>query len=176
MAGRDLNFVIVIGRLTNNVELKYTTSGLPVAKFSIANNTFFTQNKEKKNYVNYFDIVVWGNQAVNCQKYLKKGSQIAVEGHLRQNRWTDANTNKTISKIEIIATSIQFLTTLASSSTNIDNLQGQNNISSKQVQNGQQKANPFDDIGSNDDVINGDIYDSDFTDDNFGNGDDDIPF
>jgi len=176
MSGRDLNFVIVIGRLTQNIELKYTGKGIPIAKFSIANNTFFVQNKEKKNYVNYFDIVVWGNQAINCERYLKKGSQVAVEGYLRQNRWTDSNTNKTVSKIEIISNSIQFLTPSSSSNTTISSTFTGNN---SQYQNGNQKTNitnPFDDISEKDNgMIDEDIYNNDFSDDNFGN-EDDIPF
>lgn len=176
MSGRDLNFVIIIGRLTQNPEIKYTTNGIPVAKFSIANNTYYLQNQERKSYVNYFDITVWGNQAINCEKYLKKGSQIAIEGHLRQNRWTDPNTNKTISKVEITATSVQFLTP-ASSSTSIENpSQFKNEIVSKQYQNNQKNniINPFDDISdtNSEEIIN---YNDDFSEENFEN-DDDIPF
>lgn len=108
---RDLNQVIIIGRLTKNPEIKYTASGLPVAKMSIANNGGLVgQGNEKKEIVSYFDVTVWGNQAVNCEKYLKKGSQIAVDGHLRQNRWVDQTTGKNQSKVEIVANGVQFLT------------------------------------------------------------------
>lgn len=174
---RDLNMVVIIGRLTQNPELKYTTGGIPVAKFSIANNTSYMQNNERKNYANFFDVTVWGNQAVNCEKYLKKGSQIAIEGHLRQNRWTDPTTNKTLSKIEIVANSIQFLTPISSNTESIS--QFQNNISSKQNQqkNNSTIPNPFDDIDPNKNNAGmDDSYDNNFQDDDFGNGDDDIPF
>ncbi len=106
---RDLNQVIVIGRLVRNPEIKYTASGVPITKFSIANNVSFMQNKELKEYVNYFDVNVWGNQAINCEKYLKKGSQVAITGSLRQNRWNDKSTGQTRSKVEITAMSVQFL-------------------------------------------------------------------
>ncbi len=105
---RDLNQVIIIGRLVRQPEVRYTANGLPVAKFSIANNEVFNQGNEKKEIVNYFDIVVWGNQAVNCEKYLNKGSQVAIDGRLRQNRWDDPSGQKR-SKVEIIASSVQFL-------------------------------------------------------------------
>ena len=107
---KDLNQVTLIGRLVKNPEIKYTTSGQPVAKFAIACNESYMQNNERKDVTSFFDIVVWGNQAVNCEKYLKKGNQAAISGKLRQNRWTDQATGKNLSKIEIIADSVQFLT------------------------------------------------------------------
>lgn len=108
---RDLNQVIIIGRLVRDPEIKYTSTGTPVTKFSIANNAGYTQGNEKKDVVNFFDINVWGNQAENCSKYLKKGSQVAIDGHLRQNRWVDQATGKNVSKVEIVANSVQFLST-----------------------------------------------------------------
>jgi len=101
----DLNQTLLIGRLTKDPEIKYTANGTPVTKFSIANNSI----ANKTEYVNYFDVNVWGTQAVNCEKYLKKGSQIAVNGSLRQNRWQDQSTGQVKSKVEINAFSVQFL-------------------------------------------------------------------
>jgi len=115
---RDLNQVTVIGRLVKDPEIKYTASGVPVTKFSIANNSSYMQNNELVESVSYFDINVWGNQAVNCEKYLKKGSQVAIIGALRQNRWTDKTSGQTRSKVEITANSVQFLTP-ASGSQNV---------------------------------------------------------
>ncbi len=106
---RDINHVFLIGRLVKDPEIKYTASGMPVTKFTIANNVSYVQNNEKKEYVNFFDINIWGNQAVNCEKYLKKGSQVAIEGSLRQNKWTDAATGQNRSKIEVTANTVQFL-------------------------------------------------------------------
>jgi len=107
---KDINQVTIIGRLVRDPEIRYTSSGTPVTKFSIANNNTFVQNNERKDDVSYFDINVWGNQAVNCEKYLKKGSQVAIIGSLRQNRWNDKTTGQTRSKVEITANSVQFLT------------------------------------------------------------------
>lgn len=106
---KDLNYVVLIGRLVKSPELKYTSSGMAVAKFSIACNDSYKQGEERKEYANYFDITVWNNQAINCEKYLKKGSQVAVNGVLRQNRWQDKQSGQTRSKIEITANSVQFL-------------------------------------------------------------------
>lgn len=106
---KDLNYVVIIGRLVRDPETKYTASGTAITKFSIANNDTYMQNNERKEHTNFFDINVWGNQAINCEKYLKKGNQVAVSGYLRQNRWQDQN-GQARSKIEITANSVQFLT------------------------------------------------------------------
>lgn len=106
---KDLNHVVLIGRLVKPPEIKYTASGQAIAKFSIACNDSYKQGDERKEYANFFDINVWGNQAVNCEKYLKKGSQVAINGTLRQNRWQDKQSGQTRSKIEITANSVQFL-------------------------------------------------------------------
>jgi single-strand DNA-binding protein len=106
---RDLNQVIIIGRLVKDPEIKYTANGTPVTKFSIANNISYMQNNNLVEYANYFDINVWGNQAVSCEKYLKKGSMVAINGSLRQQRWDDKTTGQKRSKIEITANSVQFL-------------------------------------------------------------------
>jgi len=105
---KDLNRVILVGRLVKDVELRYTPTGLAVAKFSIANNDSYMQNQERKEIVSYFDIVVWGNMGINCDKYLRKGSSVIVEGKLRQNRWVDQTSGKNQSKIEIVADFVHF--------------------------------------------------------------------
>lgn len=105
----DLNVIIVIGRLTRDPEIKYTASGTPVANISIANNKVFTSNGQKTEQVNYFDISVFGNSAINCGKYLKKGSVISVTGELKQDRWQDSQTGQTKSRIRINANNVQFL-------------------------------------------------------------------
>lgn len=106
---KDLNSVVLVGRLVKDPEVRYTPSGTPVARISIANGERIKQNNEWTDFTNFFDVTIWGNQASNCEKYLRKGSQIAINGSLRQNRWTDPATNQTRSRVEVIANSIQFL-------------------------------------------------------------------
>jgi single-strand DNA-binding protein len=164
---RDLNHVTLIGRLVKDPEIKYTASGVPVTKFSIANNSSYMQNNELVEYVSYFDINVWGNQAVNCEKYLKKGSQVAVNGVLRQNRWSDKTSGQTRSKVEITANSVQFLTP-ASSSQNI-------NTSSKNVVDpGTNNNNGMIEDPWNNDSNSNTMVDNSFNESS--NSDDDIPF
>ena len=104
------NKVILIGNLTREIELRYTPSGTAVAKVGIASNRSFTDpvTKEKKTEVMFIDIIIFGRAAETANQYLKKGSQILVEGRLSFKQWTD-NTGQKRSKHEIIAESVKFL-------------------------------------------------------------------
>lgn len=113
----DINNVVLVGRLVKNPEVRYSAAGTAVLRASIAVNESIKKNNDWQNYANFFDFVAFGNIASNCEKYLKKGSQIAVSGSLRQTRWQDKTTNQSHSKIEIMATSIQFLSKTESSET-----------------------------------------------------------
>lgn len=105
---KDINQLILVGRLTIEPELKYTKTGTPYCMFIIANNQQFGIGNEKSEYVNYFTINCWGSVADNCSKYLKKGKQVAIIGEIKQNRWKDqAGYNK--SRLEINAKLVQFL-------------------------------------------------------------------
>ncbi len=165
---RDLNHVSIIGRLVKDPEIKYTTSGVPVTKFSIANNSSYMQNNELVEYVNYVDINVWGNQAVNCEKYLKKGSQVAINGVLRQNRWNDKTTGQTRSKIEITANSVQFLSPASGSQSQETKLNAKNTGVSNFPENNGIIEDPWNDSSKNDNIEN---YDNQSNE-----SDDDIPF
>jgi len=106
---RDLNHATLIGRLVRDPEIKFAQSGTAICKISVANNDNVKKDGNWTDEVSYFDVVVFGKQGENVEKYCKKGSQVAIEGRLRQNRWTDQATQQTRSKIEIVASSIQFL-------------------------------------------------------------------
>lgn len=194
---RDLNSVVIVGRLTRDPEVKYTPNGQALAKMSIANNTSYTQNNELKEYVNYFDITVWGNQAVNCQKYLRKGSQIIVQGRLRQDRWEDKTTGKTVSKVEILADNIQFLGSANGNGGQSNqygnqnppqNMQNQNNYNNNQnmgnpyqsapMQNRPQtnNLNPWADDNNGSSDYFGDTFNQGMPDGGYAGSDDDIPF
>jgi len=103
----DLNHVTVIGRLTRDSELKYTPTGMAVAKFAIAVNTSKKVDDKWVGEANFFDITLWGKTAETLNQYLTKGKQIAVQGELHQNRWE--KDGQAHSKIEIKATDIQLL-------------------------------------------------------------------
>ena len=103
----DLNHVVLIGRLTRDAELKYTSGGQAVCKFSIAVNRRKKNGDQWEDEANFFDIVLWGKQGESLQSYLVKGKMIGVDGELRQDRWQQDGQNR--SKVEIIANYIQLL-------------------------------------------------------------------
>lgn len=103
----SLNSVNIMGNLTKDPEMKYTSSGRAVCNLSIANNRVFSKNGEKVTEVSFFDVEVWGVIAENCSKYLSKGSGIIVEGRLRQDRWE--KDGKTQSRVRIAANNVHFM-------------------------------------------------------------------
>lgn len=105
----SLNKVILVGNLTRDPELRYTPSGSPVSRFSIAINRVYTTNSgEKKEEVDFIPIVVWGKQAENCSQYLNKGRSVLIDGRLRQSSWETKEGEKRYT-IEVIAQRVQFL-------------------------------------------------------------------
>ncbi|MFV1949787.1 MAG: single-stranded DNA-binding protein [Anaerolineales bacterium] len=87
---RGLNKVMIIGRLGQDPEMRYTPSGRPLTKFQLAaNRSWTTADGEKKTDTEWFNIVVWGKLAEICNQYLKKGQQVYIEGRLHTRRWQD---------------------------------------------------------------------------------------
>ncbi|MCX6054837.1 MAG: single-stranded DNA-binding protein [Chloroflexi bacterium] len=107
--GRDLNKVMIIGHLGRDPEMRYTPSGRPVTTFTVATNrSWNTTDGERHNETEWFNIVVWGNLAEVCNKYISKGQQVYLEGRLQTRRWQDAEKNKR-SSVEIIASEMMIL-------------------------------------------------------------------
>lgn len=102
-----MNKVILIGRLTRDPELKYSSSNIPVANFTVAVNRPF-ENQNGVREADFINIVVWRKQAENVGKYVKKGSLVAVEGRI-QTRSYDGNDGQKRYVTEVIADSVQFL-------------------------------------------------------------------
>jgi single-strand DNA-binding protein len=103
----DIMNCVLIGRLTRDAELKYTSGGMAVCKFSIACNKRKKQGDAWVDEAHFFDIVLWGKQGETLNQYLVKGKQIAVDGELHQNRWEQEGQGR--SKIEIHANNVQLL-------------------------------------------------------------------
>lgn len=102
-----LNKTIIIGNLTKDVELKALPNGSKVANFSVATNrVWYNESKEKQEAVEYHNIVAFGKQAETIAQYMKKGSQILVEGRLQTRSWeTDGKKNY---RTEIVMENMQF--------------------------------------------------------------------
>jgi len=89
-----MNHFFGIGRLTGTAELKYTTNGSAVCKFSICISKKW---KDKDGLLqekpNFFNCILWGKYGESMSKYLTKGKQIGIDAELEQNTWTDSNGN-----------------------------------------------------------------------------------
>lgn len=103
-----MNKVILIGRLTKDVELRYTqTNNTAVASFSLAVNRKFVKSGEERQ-ADFFNIIAWNKLAENISKYLFKGNQVAISGRLETRSWDDQNGQKHY-VTEVIAEEIDFI-------------------------------------------------------------------
>jgi len=102
-----MNKVFLIGRLTRDPELRYTSSNIPMATFSLAVNRNFTgQSGERE--ADFINIVVWRKQAENVKNYLTQGSQVAIDGRI-QTRTYDGEDGKKRYITEVVADNVEFL-------------------------------------------------------------------
>ena len=99
-----MNKVILMGNLTRDVEVKYSTGGMAYARVGIAVNRPFSK---EKNAVDFFNLVAFDKRAEFLGKYFAKGSKILVEGQLRTNNYEDKDGVKRTAT-EIIIEQIEF--------------------------------------------------------------------
>ena len=141
-----MNNCILIGNLTKDPELRYTKENIPIANFNIAINRV-------KDGVDYIPIKVFNKQAENCQKYLTKGSKVAIDGVVRPGSYEKED--KKHYTMEIVANRVIFLS-------NNTNTQGNTETSQNKLENIEKKTD-------------GEILASLFQDD-LEISDDDLPF
>jgi len=85
---KSLNKVMLIGNLTRDPEMRYTPQGTAVCTFGVATNrSWNTDNGEKKEDVEFHNIVAWNKLAEICAQLLKKGRKVYVEGRLATRSW-----------------------------------------------------------------------------------------
>lgn len=105
----SVNKVILVGRLGQNPEVRYTPSGAAVANFSVATNESWSDKSgQKQERTEWHRVVVWGKLAELCSQYLAKGRQCYVEGRLQTRQWQDKD-GQTKYTTEVQAQTIQFL-------------------------------------------------------------------
>ena len=105
----SVNKVILVGRLGQDPELKYTPSGVAVSNFSVATNESWVDKQgQKQERTEWHRIVVWNKLAELCNNYLAKGRQVYLEGRLQTRQWQD-NQGQTRYTTEIQAQTVQFL-------------------------------------------------------------------
>jgi len=107
---RDLNKVMIIGRLGTDPEMRYTPSGSPVTTFRIATGRQWRDaNGESHDETEWFSAVAWNKLAEICSQYLTKGSRIYLEGRLQTRSWDDQQSGQTRYKTEVIASDMIIL-------------------------------------------------------------------
>lgn len=114
-----MNNVVLAGRLTKDVELKYIAgSGIPVANFTIAVDREFT-GKDGKKETDFIDIQVWNKSAENCANYIGKGSLVAIQGSIRIDSYKNQE-GETRKATRVNANRVQFLDTKKNNQANND--------------------------------------------------------
>ncbi|MFZ2152300.1 MAG: single-stranded DNA-binding protein [Minisyncoccia bacterium] len=104
-----LNKALVCGNLTRDPEMKAMPTGNKVTTFSVATNRIYKDaDGEKKEQVEYHNIVVFGKQAETSAQYLKKGQSVLIEGRIQTRSWEDKKTSEKKYRTEIVADSVQF--------------------------------------------------------------------
>ena len=104
-----LNKAFIIGNLTRDPELKALPSGIKVCSFSVATNRVWKdKNGSRQEAADYHNVVVFGRQAETVAQYMKKGSQVMIEGRMQTRSWDDAATSTKKYRTEVIADRVQF--------------------------------------------------------------------
>lgn len=104
------NRAIIAGNLTRDPEVRYTVNKRAFARFGVAvNNNFRNANGEIQESTEYINVVVWGPQAENCGKYLKKGRAVLVEGRIQTSSFEAKDGSGKRYMTEINASNVIFL-------------------------------------------------------------------
>lgn len=99
---KSVNKVILIGNLVQDPEVVQINQETEVAKFTLAiNESYKKPDGEQVELTTYIDCEAWGGLARVVKSYLKKGSKVYIEGNLRSDKWTDADTGKLRTKYKV---------------------------------------------------------------------------
>ena len=103
-----MNVFLGIGRLTKNPEVRYTTGSEPmaIATFAVAIDRAVKQGTEKQ--ADFPRITVFGRQAENCERYLSKGSKVAVQGRIQTGSYKNKD-GQTVYTTDVVADRVEFL-------------------------------------------------------------------
>lgn len=127
---KDLNKVLLIGRLGQDPELKYTQSGVAVAKFSLATNQQWKdQDGNAQDRTEWHNVVAWRRLAEICSEYLKKGSKVYLEGSLSTSSWEDENKKKHY-KTEVVLNDMIMLDAKGPTENNTSNIAAESSTGS----------------------------------------------
>lgn len=100
-----LNKVILMGRLTDDPELRHTQSNIPVTSFTLAVDRAYSKDREK--ITDFIEVVAWRSTAEFAFKYFRKGQLVAVVGSIQTRVWEDKQGNKR-KAVEVVADEVHF--------------------------------------------------------------------
>lgn len=103
----ELNRVFLIGNLTRDPESRFLQSGMQVCKMGLAVNHRSSSKDKEKEETLFIDVEAWAKTAELCSQYLRKGSQVLIEGRLKLDAFTTKEGEKR-SKILVVADRVQF--------------------------------------------------------------------
>lgn len=107
---KDLNKVMIIGRLGKDPEMRFTPNGSPVTNFTVAaGRQWKDPNGENREETEWFSVVVWNKLAEICNQYLTKGSRVYIEGRLQTRSWDDQQTGEKKYRTEVVASDMIIL-------------------------------------------------------------------
>ena len=190
------NRVVLVGNLTRDIELRYTTAGAAIGNSAIAVTRKFNVNGEKREETCFIDITFFGKQAEIANQYLSKGSKLLVEGRLKFDQWTD-NNGQNRSKHTISVENMEMLGGQQQGGYNQNSNQGyqqggyQNNSYGSGYQGGQNQQNSYAQSGAQrqnfnkpqqqkqqpkDEYYGDNVREIDIDADKYDDGDETIPF
>ena len=106
----NYNKVILMGNLTRDPEVRYTSGGTAIAKLGLAvNRRWKNQEGQMQEETTFVDVDAFGRQAETIGQYLKKGRPVMVEGRLKLDQWDDKQTGQKRSKLGVVLENFQFL-------------------------------------------------------------------
>jgi single-strand DNA-binding protein len=105
------NKVLLIGNLTRDPEIRYTTGGMAVTDLGLAVNRYWTDkgSNERREETTFVDVTLWGRQAEIAGEYLAKGRPVLIEGRLHLDQWEDRESGQKRSKLKVVGESMQLL-------------------------------------------------------------------
>ena len=106
----SLNKTFLMGRLTRDVELRYTTKGTAVAELSLAiNRVWSDENGQKQEETTFVEVTLWARTAEIAAQYLQRGSEAFIEGRLQLDTWEDKQSGGKRSKLRVVAERLQLI-------------------------------------------------------------------
>lgn len=95
--------VTLVGNLTRDPELRFTTGGRGACSFGVAVNRRFQQNGEWTEQTSFYNITAWGDLGEHIAECLRKGDRVLIAGRLEQRSWEDKDAGQSRSTVEVIA-------------------------------------------------------------------------